>query len=346
MLKRMFNQGYIAHPVYDLIFFAAAPVLAFFIGLSISLGWTPNPNFHIGLTTATFWQVLVLVFMTQSHLFITVIRAYLNPKIFKTFKLRLIVAPIIIFSATLISQHFLIFLIVLNVWWDAYHSALQGFGLARLYDVRLGNNVAAGRRADFILSLVIYMGPIFAGAVLFDHLQSFYHFDQVSWQTLASIPSIFESNFAYVYSVILCFSGLILIYYIWEYYRLYKKGYRFSAYKILLLASTAMLSIFAWGFNGFGLAFIMMNFFHAWQYFAIVYWKEKDNISNRFNIQRFTYHRLISWVLVMSIGSVFGVWAIMNFFSGQSNRLAVAILATIATLHFWYDSFIWPAKST
>jgi hypothetical protein len=41
--------------------------------------------------------------------------------------------------------------------------------------------------------------------------------------------------------------------------------------KGLLLFLTGVCSIYAWGFNPFGLAFFIMNVFHAWQYFALIW---------------------------------------------------------------------------
>ena len=48
--------------------------------------------------------------------------------------------------------------------------------------------------------------------------------------------------------------------------------------------STAVVSIWTWGFNSFGQAFFIMNFFHAFQYFAIVWWSEKKNLAGRLKL--------------------------------------------------------------
>ena len=59
-------------------------------------------------------------------------------------------------------------------------------------------------------------------------------------------------------------------------YRGYQRqGYRVSMQKVWLLASTALCSIYTWGFDSFGQAFFIMNFFHAWQYFALV-WHDRE----------------------------------------------------------------------
>ena len=45
-------------------------------------------------------------------------------------------------------------------------------------------------------------------------------------------------------------------------------------------------SILAWGFNSFGMAFLIENFFHAWQYYAMIYWSEKSAVAKRFNLNK------------------------------------------------------------
>ena len=40
---------------------------------------------------------------------------------------------------------------VLATFWDVYHSALQTFGFARIYDRKLGNDPTVGRRLDFLM---------------------------------------------------------------------------------------------------------------------------------------------------------------------------------------------------
>ena len=45
-------------------------------------------------------------------------------------------------------------------------------------------------------------------------------------------------------------------------------------------ALTGAVSLYAWGFNPFGHAFFVMNFFHAWQYFAIVWSTDKKNVDS------------------------------------------------------------------
>ena len=49
--------------------------------------------------------------------------------------------------------------------------------------------------------------------------------------------------------------------------------------KIWLVASTGFVSIYTWGFNSWGQAFLIMNLFHAVQYLALVWAMEGKRIA-------------------------------------------------------------------
>ncbi len=94
-----------------------------------------------------------------------------------------------------------------------------------------------------------------------------------------SLPVLFNSNRAPLRMAVLACGIPFLCYYVFAYWRLQQRGYVVSPQKIGLLVSTGLVSIFTWGFNTFGEAFFIMNFFHAWQYFALVWWSEKKNLT-------------------------------------------------------------------
>ncbi len=84
-----------------------------------------------------------------------------------------------------------------------------------------------------------------------------------------------------------------------------------------------------------------MNFFHAFQYFAIVWWTEKENMAATLRLGRRAWTKAI--VLVIFVGGAFayGLWAKVN---EDENDLAFSIVITIAIMHFWYDGFIWSVR--
>ena len=59
---------------------------------------------------------------------------------------------------------------IVTTWWDVYHSSLQTFGFGRIYDSKQKNDAAVGRRLDYWMNLLVYLGPVLAGAHFVDHL--------------------------------------------------------------------------------------------------------------------------------------------------------------------------------
>ncbi len=340
------KNTFIATPLYDSIFFIGAPLIALILGFLIYLHWLPNQPIPIGQTNHRLWELLILVILTQSHLFIVFFRSHLNTTIFKKHPFRFIAVPILMMIATYFSQWILVTAIVLNTWWDVYHSSLQTFGFARAYDAKAGNPPTQGRRLDYLLNLWIYMGPAVAGAVLWDHLQAFQYYNAVGAALLTQVPAYVNSKARFI-SWAVTTSGLaFLAYYVSHYWRAYRNGYQISVQKVTILALTAFTSLIGWGFNSFGVAFVIMNFFHAWQYFAIVYWTERENIAKTFKFHHFpaSVSKTLALGIVLITGLGFGVWTAYGIAPQNGNRLAVCLLATVATMHFWYDGFIWSVQ--
>ena len=88
---------YIVSPVYDWVGFIGAPLIAMAVGIGVGFRWIPDEYVSVGYFKGRYWELIVLILMTQCHLFMTVVRAYGNAKIFRAFKWRLILAPPLIF---------------------------------------------------------------------------------------------------------------------------------------------------------------------------------------------------------------------------------------------------------
>jgi len=144
--------------------------------------------------------------------------------------------------------------------------------------------------------------------------------------------------------VIVLSATLFVAYYIYSFWRLYKdEGYRYSPQKAVMLLSTAGASVYAWGFLHPAGAFFVVNFFHALQYFAMVWWSERSNITRTFGLSQFAHGHVVA--LLPFIVLIFGVGTWHNVFATHGGGLAALSLATVITLmHFWYDGFIWSVR--
>jgi hypothetical protein len=340
------RSGYIASPASDWFFLIAAPlvaVLAFvpFAAFPALTFQTQDLRFR-GSFMDGFIQVVI-----YAHLFLVFFRSHANPAIFRTHPFRFGVVPLALFAAVYTSTWALIAIGVLGVWWDVYHSAMQTFGIGRIYDMRAGNDLEAGRRLDQLMNLLLYAGPILGGASLALHMQSFSNFSEVGSAFFTSIPARAEAHSRDLTLAVFATGLPFTLYYVWSYWRMQRNGYRVSLQKASLYAIVAVVSIGCWGFNSFGQAFFVMNFFHATQYFFIVWHTEGTGLTERTGFARLPHGRYLVLVIFLVVGLGYGIWTTGAWpwpALQPSRRGLAATLLTISILHFWYDGFIWSVR--
>ena len=118
--------------------------------------------------------------------------------------------------------------------------------------------------------------------------------------------------------------GLFLIYYLYCYWRAAQDGYQVSAQKVVLLVSTGICFLVAWGFNPFGEAFFIMNVFHAWQYFALIWWSERKTLTRLVGREGRARTGAAALTLLLGTGLAYGLVA--GLYSGDNSRIVSAFL--------------------
>jgi len=330
----------IRSPLFDWLLFIGSPiiVLALSLLLANTLLWEDRSiPLHDEDTIIGVLSGIII----GSHLFAVFFRSHLNAQVFNRWPLRFTLVPVLLFFGLGILPWFMVVMSVIATFWDVYHSAMQTFGLGRIYDMKAGNSAKTGRMLDSWINYVLYAGPIAAGLVLMDHVDDFEEFNELGWAALASFPQTVEGFAGTLRWLVISGSLLVIIAYIIGYWRLYKQGYKVSVHKIALLASTGLTSIIAWGFNPMLIAFVVMNIFHAIQYFAIVWIKEKDNLQTKFQLTDTRRGKLLLAGLFIVPLVIYGV--IYEWVEMSSNWF-YAIMLTVTLLHFWYDGFIWSVR--
>jgi hypothetical protein len=323
--------------VYDWVFFLLPPLGALALGALISGTWFSTRKVWLWdhrTTLASLW----IGTLTHAHLAAVFFRSHANPAIFKLHRVRFLVVPPLLYAAMMYSVAVLISVTVLVVYWDVYHSGLQTFGFARIYDRNRGNDPAIGRRLDLWLNHLLYAGPILGGAVMLAHVEKLEMFEELGWTTLATIPEWMAAHQHRLTLLLLTLGTLFLGVYVLSYIRLYRQGYRVSFLKVYLLATTGLCSIITWGFNAFGEAFFIMNFFHAVQYLGLVWWSEGKHMQRRLRVE----YR--PWGKLVAIGAFLGLVLVYGFFAElvePSARSLWCATQVVAVMHFWYDGFIW-----
>lgn len=332
----------IAGPGYDTIFFVLSPLLC--LGIAALLGNFAWPFDRTEAFGKLDYRVAIFVAIwTYAHLFAVVFRSHANPKIFAQHRLRFTAVPILVFSAFLASDWVLAVGFVVAMMWDVYHSAMQSFGLCRIYDSRLGNDPEIGRRLDRWLNHLLYAGPILCGLSLVPMLEIVQIFSPLGWSAptrwVAQVP-FFQPGMR---ATVIGFGLSFVLFYGWSYWRLATAGYRVSPLKIGVLVSTAVTTITAWAFLPPLEAFFVVNLFHGLQYFAIVWSVEEGNIARLFRLDRLGSAgpplAFVCMAVVLFAAGAAYFWGVQSSF-----RWAVAGGLVVSLMHFWYDGFVWSVR--
>jgi len=334
------RSAYIVSPSYDWMLFLLPPVIALLLGYFVKDSWVANDIIEFAGYEQTLAGLLMGIFI-HAHLFAVFFRSHGNPHVFGQFKSRFLIVPPILYFGMLTSNWVLISVSVLATFWDVYHSALQTFGFARIYDNKYGNNPALSRRLDWWLNQLLYAGPILAGATMMDHFNDFWDFEELGAAFFTNIPAYMEGNQQYFAWAIISFGCFFLAFYLFFQLRLARQGYHISPLKVYLLVTTGFVSIFAWGFNSWGEAFLIMNFFHALQYFGIVWAREKTNIARIFRVQHYVFGKYVALALFLSVTLMYGLWTEVI---DLDITTLWAVTLTVSIMHFWYDGFIWSVQ--
>lgn len=329
-------KGAIGGPLFDALLLWGCP-LACALVVWLWLGGAASLPAGASETAVALLALSVSV-LTFAHLIAVVPRAYLNREVFEANRLRLTIVPVLLIAALTMSPALLVTGGVLAVFWDVHHSAMQTFGLGRIYDMKAGNGALVLRRADLRLNWALYVGPIAAGASLMEHLVSLEGLRPLGWETLASLPSLAQSRLTGIAALALAAWLMVVGWAVWDYRAAIRQGYRLPVHKVALLGSTALVSIAAWGFAPPVAAFAIINLFHAVQYFALVWLKEGSRMSAASGrIGRLRWGAL---ALFLSLCLGFG----LAYQYGRNLAWFAGLFVACSLLHFWYDSFVWSVR--
>jgi hypothetical protein len=341
--KLVTARDYIVAPLYDWLLILLPPVLALAIGISISGTPFADESWEAFGDDYT-WAGLLIGMFIHAHLVIVFYRSHGNANIRQLYPFRFLAVPVLLWVGMMINYWFLIFISVLVTFWDVYHSALQTFGFARIYDRKRGNDPNVGRRLDWWLNQLLYAGPIVAGATMMDHfedLENFDDFEDVVSQLFVRVPAYMDGYHSDIAWAVIAVGTAFVVHYLLSYWRLHRQGYQVSPLKVYLLASTGLVSVYTWGFNSFGEAFFIMNFFHALQYFGIVWAFEHKNMMKLFRVQSLRFGKQIALVLFILPAFGYGLW--VEFLDAGIYPLW-GITLVVSIMHFWYDGFVWSVR--
>ena len=334
-------RRYIATPAYDWLFFILSPVLAVVIAeLLVSWAWPFDRTRFMGgedRRIAFFGSL-----WTHGHLFAVVFRSHVNQEIYRKHRLRFTLVPVVVFLGILVSEWALVTAIFLTAIWDVYHSSMQNFGLARIYDAKAGNPPTAGRLLDVWINHCIYIGPILGGLSLVTTLNGLAGYQRLGWAAPVHVLQWIAAHQPEIRTVAIGLGSAYIVFYVLAWARLVRRGHQIPIQKVALLASVATASIYAWGFLPPLEAFFVSNLFHGAQYFAIVWWFERGTLRNALHLDA----SFRSVLLVFAVFASVIVGAALFYEAALFNKLRWMLAASlvISLMHFWYDSFIWSVR--
>lgn len=333
-------KTYISTKRYDYLFIIGMPFIAFlFIALTCqprmqSGEFIYNPKTPI-------WLIIGSNFLTHSHIMLVFLRSHMNISVFKRFPYRFSLIPLFMLGAMWASPVLLAATGFIAVYWDEWHSLMQTFGFGRIYDAKLGNDVNLGRKLDMGLCFVIGLLPhvilltFIPEDVRTEGLQLYLDLEPEHAEKYGHYFFALRGTFIY-------FGIGYIIFYISEYYKLIKKGYKYSTNKFILFAVTGISSSLMAAFYTAADAAYFGNIYHALQYYFIVYISEGSRISGNVGIKKENKTGMILfYIFVVLSGCV--LFALVRQ-KTQGLGLLGAFWILTSLLHFWYDGFIWSVR--
>jgi hypothetical protein len=334
------RSPYLISAAYDWAFFLLPPLVGLVLGILISGTELTDDPFVVGGEETTV-AAIAIGCLIHAHLIAVVFRSHGNPSIFRRYPIRFLVVPPLAWIAIVSSTWIAITATVVVTFWDVWHSGAQTFGFARIYDRNAGNPPELGRRLDYWLNQLLYAGPILAGATLMDHVEVFDEYRDVDAAFFSSVPAYAEGSARTLTYVVLALGTIFIGVYVGYYALLRRRGYRVPFHKVYLLATTGLCSIYTWGFNTWGEAFFIMNFFHAVQYLALVWVMERKTIIERFRLGKLRVAGPLAALVFFGSIFAYGIWAELL---DPDVRTLWALTIVVSLMHFWYDGFIWSVR--
>lgn len=341
---RTASSGFIHSAPFDAVLLLGAPVF------SVLLGWACA---RAGLNTdsaflqpaGTTVQSLALRSLIHAHLVLVFFRSHGNAMVRARHPVRFWLVPPALLAITYFSPSALIAAIVVAAYWDNYHSSLQTFGLGRIYDRKAGVDVEKGRTLELCLNLLMYLAPFMAGPIWLVMIRMFLATGLAEDHALVRLLVAVQP---WIQGALVVITPPFLIVYAVHTWRRVRAGEQVSWQKYALYVVTAVVSVWAWLFNPFGQALLIVNVFHAVQYFAIVWWSERKNLAQILGVVDWPARSVVVALALVCAGGLYGFW-----FAGASDlwttsprlvTLSLAVTNTVALLHFWYDGFIWSVR--
>jgi Flp pilus assembly protein TadD len=319
----------------DLLLFVATPVLLIPTFAAAQARWTAQDIF-----------MFVGAFGAMGHHLPGMIRAYGDPALFDRFKIRFIVAPIVLVGVSIWSSFYDIQAIQLVAMaWGIWHGMMQTYGFCRIYDAKASARAASRARIDLALCFAWFVGAVLLSPLRFRSWLDLYYESGGLGVPAGAIQALRYGAIAGL--------GLVTVIFMWRQWYDWRKGAGASPVKIVLLVS----SIGFWWYCNNGVENILVGIalfevFHDVQYLSIVWIYNRARVERDKSIggfMRFVFRRS-GGLIGVYVGLVLAYGAIGFTTSGITiewiRHALIGLVTGSALLHFYYDGFIWKVRES
>jgi len=321
-------------PAFDLLFILGVPFLTWPLLTAARLNWGADLLTKLILLTAT------------GHYLATFVRAYGDQELFARFRVRFLVAPVVLLATCVglyVSGHGPELLIVVAAW-AFWHWLAQAFGFARIYDIKVGSFHWLTALLDkalvitgFIASVVLNDGAIATfGKLLLD----------------AGVPLPSGATVAAAQSVVTWLCILVGGAYVGNLAVTIVSGKPWSWQKQFMHVTTIGYYWFAFSWlPNVLIAHVLYEFFHDVQYFAITWITCQSRVQRpgvtRWLRRMFAPSKLAAvgfLVAMVAFGAVDALGRESLADGSLGEQVWLGVFVTAALLHYYYDGFIWKAR--
>ncbi|HZE58141.1 MAG TPA: tetratricopeptide repeat protein [Chthoniobacterales bacterium] len=319
----------------DLLLFVGTPVLLIPIFTAAQARWSAQDIF-----------LFVGAFGAMGHHLPGMIRAYGDRALFHRFRIRFVVAPLVLLSVCVWASVYNIQAIQLvALAWGIWHGMMQTYGFCRIYDAKASGKAAARARIDLALCFAWFLGAVILSPMRFRTCLDLYY--------ESGGPLVTPDLIVGLKYIVIAALALITAAFAWRQWRDWRSSGVISPIKMTLLVS----SIAFWWYCNNGVQNILVGIalfevFHDVQYLAIVWIYNRARVERDESIHgfmRFVFRRSGSLIGVY-VGLVLAYGSIALTTSGVSveaiKHVLIGVVTASALLHFYYDGFIWKVRET
>lgn len=329
------SAAWIANPWIDLAFMILTPALVI-------------PLIAVARTRFTAEEIALYVtaFGATGHHLPGLLRAYGDRELFERYRIRFLVAPVLLISACVAFSYWnLQGLLLIGVTWGVWHSLMQVYGFLRIYDGKVRSIDPITARLDFLVCFGWFLWGFLNSSGRQAHWMDSYLRSggiPLAFEPLRRISDIWG---ACTIAVTIAFLGNL----VWR----WQRGAGASPLKLLSL----VISIAFWWYamvliDNPLLSAALFEIFHDVQYLTIVWIFNRGRAAKSEHAGSFTrfLFRRSGAMVGLYLALVFG-YGIVGLSPDLTNLTAIkpalyGLLLASGLLHFYYDGFIWKLRDS